>query len=108
MATTKTFKIMDKQVTMGRQDVTLTILATFGTDKVRFNLKSDSYVFQSYARAEVWSTSLMKWNEVASLRGEEMTTKAGLCYLPNNSGVKEIHFKTDLDRLEKMVKVCLA
>jgi len=103
----KVFKVMDKQVTKGSQDVTLKILTTYGTDKVRFHLKSDSYVVQSFASAEVWSTAMMKWNEVARLRGEEMATPKGLCYLPSNGGVNEVHFKTDLDRLEKMVKAVL-
>ena len=98
---------MDKQVTKGGQDVTLSILTLYGTDKVRFHLKSDSYVAQCHARAEVWSTHMMKWNEVTSLRGEEMTTANGLCYLPNNKGVSEIHFQEDLKRLEKLVKAVL-
>lgn len=102
-----TFKPIDTSISRGHQDVTLKKTFTLGEHKVRFVLKSDSYRSQCFALAEVWSAALLKWNEIASLRGEEMKTADKLCHLPNQSGVHERHFAEDLARLQMLVKATL-
>ena len=95
------FSVVDQQMSRGGQDVTFKLLATFRlvgddnkdiTRKFRFEIKSDSYRQQCYARVEVWSKTSLCWNEVYRLRGEEM----GLARLGggglSDGGVHQIDF----------------
>lgn len=85
------FNVVNQQVSKGGQDVTFKLLATLRlmttgdkqiVHKFRFEIKSDSYRQQCHAKVEVWSSADLRWNEVASLRGEEMATSNGLHHRP--------------------------
>lgn len=96
--------LMEETVNEGRQDVIARRILSLGDFKVRLTIKSDSYQFQSFARAEVWNPATLSWNQVHSLHYTEMTTPEGLCHYPNKSGLKITHFTRDFDRLLTMVK----
>lgn len=61
------------EIAKGQQDFVYT--GFFRTEdglKVRIRIKRDSYAFQSYAIAEVWSITDARWNEVASIHYSKM------------------------------------
>ncbi|AFN39616.1 hypothetical protein MP1412_45 [Pseudomonas phage MP1412] len=96
--------LLEETINQGRQDVTARRVLSLGDFKVRLTIKSDSYKFQSFARAEVWNPATLSWNQVHSIHYAEMATPEGLCYHPNKSGLKITHFTRDFDRLLTMVK----
>ena len=96
--------ILEETINEGRQDVTARRVLSLGDFKVRLTIKSDSYQFQSFARAEVWNPATLSWNQVHSIHYAEMATPEGLCYHPNKSGLNITHFTRDFDRLLTMVK----
>lgn len=96
--------MIEQSISRGRQDVTARRILRVGPHKVRLTVKSDSYDFQCFARAEVWNPADLKWNQVHSIHYAEMATPEGLCYHPNKSGLKITHFTRDFDRLLTMVK----
>ena len=107
------FSVVDQQMSRGGQDVTFKLLATFRlvgddnkdiTRKFRFEIKSDSYRQQCYARVEVWSKTSLCWNEVYRLRGEEMATPEGLHHKPFTMQNNPKAFDADLERLMKVVE----
>lgn len=67
--------------------------------KVRFQISSDSFRSQCFARAEVWSPTELKWNSVHFIPYAAMKTPEGLAYYPSNSGVDWKHFRKDLETL---------
>lgn len=48
--------------------------------KIKVTIKSDAYQQQSYANADVWSESDLKWNKVFSIHYSNMSTPEGLVY----------------------------
>lgn len=94
--------VLDQTVSAGQQSVTATRVLDVGGKMLRFRVKSDSYDFQSYARAELWSRSDGKWNEVHSIPYGLMKTPHQLFYLPNRSGVAIGRFEADLEQLQKV------
>lgn len=96
--------LLEETINQGRQDVTARRLLTLGDFKVRLTIKSDSYKFQSFARAEVWNPATLSWNQVHSIHYAEMATPEGLCYYPNKQGLKINNFTLDFNRLLTMVK----
>jgi len=101
------FKLIDGRISKGGQDVTFRYLCSFGEHKVRFTIKSDAYLAQCKAFAQVWSPTTLSWNEVASLHTGEMETSEGLCYRPHNEWDDERHFESDYDRLMTLVREVL-
>ena len=73
--------------------------------KVRLTVKSDSYNFQSYARASVWNPSEMQWNHVHSINYDQMSTEPALAYAA--FPVKMLAFNYDMKELLKMTKTIL-
>lgn len=49
-------------------------------EKIRITIKSDSYDFQSYAKAWVFNRSRLEWAPIASLHYGDMETPTGLAY----------------------------
>ena len=99
--------LLEETINEGRQDVTARRILSLGDFKVRLTIKSDSYKFQSFARAEVWNPATLSWNQDHSIHYAEMTTPEGLSYYPNKSGLKITPFTRDFDRLLTMVKQIL-
>lgn len=102
--TTPKTNLLEETINQGRQDVTARRLLSMGDFKVRLTIKSDSYKFQSFARAEVWNPATLSWNQVHSIHYTEMATPEGLCYHPNKQGLKINNFILDFNRLLTMVK----
>lgn len=72
--------------------------------KVRIRIKSDSYDFQSYAIAEVYSPHTLSWNELDKIPYGNMRTPAKLAY-KTGATIKE--FEGDFDTLLERAKIIL-
>lgn len=99
--------LLEEAINQGRQDVTARRILSLGDFNVRLTIRSDSYQFQSFARAEVWSQATLSWNQVHSTHYAEMATPEGLCHLPNEQGLKINNFILDFNRLLTMVQQIL-
>src|SRR5690606_37301673 len=65
--TTPKANLLEETINQGSQDVTARRVLSLGDFKVRLTIKSDSYKFQSFARAEVWNPATLSWNHVHSI-----------------------------------------
>lgn len=89
----------------GGQSATYIQMCRFFEHKVKFEIKSDSYQFQSYARAYVWSPVELKWNLVASIHHGVMKTETGLAYKPHCRNGKPLASDFAIDREELVRRV---
>lgn len=67
-ATDRTWNRVDESISTTQQGINYVSLVSRDGLRVRLTVKSDSYEFQSLARAEVWSSTTMTWNEVWTLQ----------------------------------------
>ena len=94
-------KTLNKEVGQGRQSAIYKETLDHEGDKVRIEIKSDSYRFQCYARVSIFDGS--KWNQIDSIHHSRMKTEDGLVYRPNVLP-NEKDFKADRDRLVSLAK----
>jgi hypothetical protein len=99
-------RVIDTTIGKGRQDIVYRELVMLTDKKVRIDIKSDSYDFQSHARVSVWNAAEDKWNQIDSLHYSAMQTPQGLCY--RDGWNDAAHFKKDRDRLLTMAKLILS
>lgn len=97
---TKNFKTLNKAIGIGEQDViykeTADLICNGKTvEKVRIEIRSDSYDKQCHARVSVFDGK--KWNQVDSIHYSNMKTVSKLAYKPNPP--KESDFKADREAL---------
>lgn len=90
-------KFIQHDIARGQQDVNAVFMFERGPAKVRILIRSDSYDFQSYARAEVLSPSDLKWNTAAHIPFAEMQTPHKLYYRVGPIAVET--FNADFDKL---------
>jgi hypothetical protein len=93
--------VISQEISKGRQSIDAERILALETGerkiKVRLKIKSDSYDFQSYARADVFNPESLSWNPLASIPYSNMKTKTGLVYQPGQVGWEA--FETDLQTL---------
>lgn len=97
--------IVAPQVTLGRQSTEYREMITIDDKKLKIDIKSDSYDFQSHARIYVWKGDTDGWTLVHSIHFGQMKTPAELVYHPNKGGLSLHHYKLDRDEL---VRVAIA
>jgi len=95
------------EIGKGKQSVNFTETVEIKGKKIRINIKSDAYDFQSYAKAQGFNPDTMTWTEVASIHFSKMKTPKELIYHPNNEGLNAKWFKDDRDTLINEVKKLL-
>jgi len=100
---------LDSEVSTQGQQVNCTQLwrvhtAKGVTHKVRLKLRSDSYVDQSYAYAQVWDGK--QWQELYALQPANMLTPTKLAYGPKRATVAD--FDADISRLLSLSRTVLA
>ena len=71
----------------GDQDWSLREVYTQGKFKVRIRIRRNAYDFQSYAVAEVWSESELKWNQVHTIPYSQMKTLAEVTYVDRATSI---------------------
>lgn len=99
------FSVLSESTDKKRQGTVLHVLTKFETEngpvKVQFLVYSDSYDFQSYARAEAFNPTELKWNALASLPFSRMASAQGAhkgLYADSNA------LKSDYEALLKLVE----
>lgn len=98
-------KKLSSNISKNGQHVNMVYVCEVKGRKVRVRIQSDSYDFQSYARAEVWDGN--KWNEVATRPYSQMDTPYGLCYAPHDGWKDEGIFLADFNYLIREVELVL-
>lgn len=102
MTTTKTTRrILEESITRGRQSATHRRLLRVGSFTLRMTVKSDSYIFQSEAHAEVWSNAALTWNSVYGIPYAAMATPTGLMHQVQDAAIGKAT-AADMARLERM------
>ena len=97
-------KHLDKKQ-QGRLLTALTELSVEGkTHKIRFLVYSDSYDFQSYARAEIFHPTELQWNALANLPYSRMASTSS-----NKHGLyaEDATLNADFQALQKDVLAIL-
>ena len=99
--------LKDGRIVKGGQDVTFTYIVEYTsprtTHMLRFTIKSDAYIDQSYGRVDRWNGE--EWRNVASLRGTELECGSGLYVYKNYED--EHHWEADYDELQRLAKIVL-
>ena len=91
-------KTISKEIVRVQQDVLYTETVTALDFKLKIEISSNAYDFQSYARISVFSKESLQWNVVASIQGPAMKTPHGL-YAQRADGTQERHFVADRKEL---------
>ena len=101
--------VISQQISKGRQSMEAERIVAFETNdrkiKVRIKIKSDSYDFQSFARAEAFNPQSLEWNPIASIPYSNMKTKTGLVYQQGEvgPGAFEADFNTLLEQTRAII-----
>lgn len=91
-------QFIQNDTSKGKQSVhRLLVLKTDDGKKVRIDIKSDSYNFQSHAWADVWNPATLSWNRVANIHFSDMKTPEGLAY--KQDWKMDEHYADDVDYL---------
>lgn len=69
-------------IAVDAQNVTWLEHLSFHGRKVRIEIRSNAYSFQSHAWLDVLEAEPMKWHRIAFLPAAAMDTPEGLCYTP--------------------------
>lgn len=89
-------KTIQHVIARGQQDYSLLSVFSINNLRLRVQIKSDAYDFQSYARIDMFHKGEGKWERVADIPFAAMHTKSGLHYLPKPPTDSDF----DADRLE--------
>jgi len=71
-------ELIKQTIDIGRQSVIYTEVSKIADKKVKVEIKSDSYDFQSYARVSVFNENDLEWKKIDSVHYSRMNTKEGL------------------------------
>lgn len=74
------FDVIEETISRSEQDVNYLLIANLDGHKVRVMIRSNTYDFQSHAKAEVWSKTDMRWNPVTHRTPGSMQTPFKLYY----------------------------
>jgi hypothetical protein len=107
MSTRPAIKVLHTEIGRGGQDVFYTEVLRIGPHICQICIKSDSYDFQSFAVASVWSREALCWNEAASIHYSQMRTETKLAYEDANR-LNASHFRADRTTLIEQLIVLLA
>lgn len=97
-------KILSMDVSKNLQDVHFEQILQLGEYKVRLQICSNAYQFQSHARAQVWQKDKLAWSQLVHIQPEAMKTPATLYAHSNvHLGV----FAKDADELVRKATLVL-
>jgi hypothetical protein len=74
----RTTKTIDKQCCKRSQSLDYVEVLVLGRDRIRIEIRSDSYKEQCYARCKLWSGG--QWQLIHNIMPQEMTTPSELVY----------------------------
>lgn len=97
---------IQKEISRGSQSIDYLEVVKIGSEKIKINIKSDSYRQQCYARAYTFVNK--KWEQVAYIPSSKMKTEEKLFYHGNGRGEKESNFTADRAELIRITKALLS
>lgn len=103
-------KIIKEEYSIGTQSASLSkIIESESGLKIRVDIKSDSYDFQSYARVSVFNKLALQWNIVDTIPHSNMKTPTKLYYhvKQQNPNVLAPQFSADTQTLVKNAEAVL-
>jgi len=93
-------KIIKEDYSLGKQSVNLCkIIEGDNGMKIKIDIKSDSYDFQSYARISVFEPQSLAWNNLSHIPYANMKTPHKLCHTINPTQSVSLlihHFQKDI------------
>lgn len=97
-------KIIKEEYSLGTQSANFTkIIEGDNGLKIKIDIKSDSYDFQSYAKLSVFNSHELSWNIVDSIPFSNMKTPSKLYYKiqppSKNANILASYFVSDTDTL---------
>lgn len=95
-------KTICREIASDRQHGLFTEVVDIDGTKLRVQIKSDSYGFQSYARIEVLDAAGRKWNSLHAIHHSRMETPHELAYSPK--GCLPSSFEKDRASLLRVAK----
>lgn len=110
--TTVTTKTISKDYVQGQQSVELHEVLKLNDHKIRIIIDSDSYKFQCSAVVDVFHPTELKWNRLAYIHYNQMSTPAELVYYPeiqrkSPPSTMAKYFEKDRTQLLKLAKEIL-
>ena len=101
-------KIIKEEYSKGTQSAHyVKMMESSEGSKIKIDIKSDSYDFQSHARVYAFSPTELKWNVIASIAFSEMQTPAKLFYKIGYNETADVvapYFKSDVQELTKQAE----
>jgi hypothetical protein len=80
MSTYPKITVLSTEIGRGSQDVYYTEVLRIESHTCQIRIRSDSYRFQCFATARVWSPAELRWNDASSIHYSQMSTEEGLAY----------------------------
>jgi hypothetical protein len=97
--------VIVESVSKGDQDVNYQLIEVVDGQKLKFDLRSNSYKFQCYARVYVWNVAAQDWHLVHHIFPLQMQTADKLCY---GQGVRTpADFAKDVTELRRVAVAIL-
>ena len=103
-------KILNKEVSHGKQSITQTILLSHKKNKLKISIKSDSYMDQCKANVYIYNKTDNKWNNLYSIPSSNMQTPSKMVsddVYKNNDNKVVMAMQDDVDTLIKRAKQIL-
>lgn len=104
-------ELIKEDYSLGTQSANLTkIIKSEAGLKIKIDIKSDAYDFQSFARVSVFNQSELKWNVISSIPFANMNTPTKLFYSINrseNPAILTDKFQKDVEILIKEAEAIL-
>ena len=106
-------KTIKEEYSLGQQSANFNQILEFPSGlRLKINIKSDSYDFQSHAKAEIFNPNTLSWNLVTNIPYSNMKTPSKLVYTISNKESSQsvlknnlsTHFKQDTENLIKDCK----
>jgi hypothetical protein len=101
-------KIIKEEYSKGTQSAHyIKMMESDEGSKIKIDIKSDSYDFQSHAKVYAFSPTELKWNVISSIAFSEMKTPAKLYYQIGYNQAPDVvapHFIQDTQELTKQAE----
>ena len=94
-------------ISVGKQDVDYKQYYVLDGLRLRIDISSNAYAFQSYATVKVWRPDALDWSYVPSIHYADMKTPVGLYNDPKPRSAWPSYFQADADELKRLAKFIL-
>ena len=105
-------KTIKEEYSLGQQSANFNQILEFPSGlRLKIHIKSDSYDFQSHAKAEIFNPNTLSWNLVTNIPYSNMKTPSKLVYTISNKESSQSVLKNNLSKhfkqdTETLIKDC--